>query len=131
MTTKLSVFPDTDPEEVKEDATSMEKKPKRRKRRTKAQIAADKEAQALGFKDAADQQAQEAKMGESQVSEGEPQAGGSGVQPVAEDIVQDTGPQDTGPKSGFTYGGRWNLGGSTYCVTELHDDGSVTFKPVV
>ena len=126
MTTKLSVFPDTDPEEVKEDATSMEKKPKRRKRRTKAEITADNEAQALGFEDAADQQAQEAKMGESQVAEGEPQAGGSGVQPVAEETIK-----DTGLKTGFTYGGRWNLGGKTYTVAELHDDGSVTFKPVV
>ena len=126
MTTKLSVFPDTDPEEVKEDATSMEKKPKRRKRRTKAEIAADKEARALGFKDAADQQAQEAKMGESQSDAGEPQAGGSEVQPVAEETIK-----DTGLKTGFTYGGRWNLGGKTYTVTELHDDGSVTFKPVV
>jgi hypothetical protein len=31
---------------------------------------------------------------------------------------------------GFTEGSRWNLGGTTYFVSVIHDDGSVTFTPV-
>lgn len=122
MATNLNTLPE-DPEasDVKEEAPA---KPKR-KRRTKEQIAADKEAQALGFKDAADRAKQEAEMAENPApAEAEDPAQ---PEPAPETEGELTGEATAPPK--FELGQTWNLGGASYIVSGLGIDGSVVFQP--
>lgn len=96
-------------------AEAEEKKPepsKKRKRRTKEQIAADNEAIELGFKNAADRADQEAKMGENK-AEAEPVA----QVEVAEQLQRPSLP----------IGSVWNLGGRSFSVA-YSDTDTVVFK---
>lgn len=117
-----------DPEDRGNDAPSKSSttdKPKRRKRRTKAEIKADDAAIALGFKDAADQQKQEGSMGESKEKEVKEPEEKPSTQPD-EEVVQ-----VTVTPTGLQEGTRWNLGGTAFVLDTVESDGVLVFRPAI
>jgi hypothetical protein len=135
MATNMNALP-ADPLAEKEAPEKPPAKPKR-KRRNKAQIAADKEAVALGFKDAADRAEQEATMGEAKdsehcLAEGAPHAPepaaevGAALQGIANSADEQEHTAEL-IQPGLPIGSHWNLGGHSFTVM-YSDKDTVLFK---
>ena len=131
MPTNMKDLP-LDPEEKGDDVSSKvttTDKPKRRKRRTREQIKADDAAIALGFKNAADQQAIESTLGEPEKEEAkEPE---KEPQTEVDSHPDEEVVQVTVTPTGLQEGTRWNLGGTAFVLDTVENDGVLVFRPAI